>query len=78
MIKASRTQTRNVTTPVLVTVVIAVTSKTVVPQHLSPLSPLSPLFILAIHARDKGLGPTDDTGDTGDTGDKPTRKDRPI
>jgi hypothetical protein len=78
MIKAFRTQTRNVTTPVLVTVAIPVTSKTVVPQHLSPLSPLSPLFILAIHARDKGLGPTDVTGDSGDTGDKPTRKDRPI
>jgi hypothetical protein len=69
MIKAFRTQTANVTTLVLVTVAIVVTSKTIAPQHLSPLSPVSPLFILAIHARDKGLGPTDDTCDSGDTGD---------
>jgi hypothetical protein len=74
MIKAFRTQTRNVTTPILVTVVIAVTSKTVVPQHLSPLSPLSLLFILVIHTRDKGLRPTDVTCDIGDTGDKRTGK----
>jgi hypothetical protein len=74
MIKAFRTQTANVTTPVLVTVVIAVTSETVVPQHLSPLSPLSLVLFLAIHARDKGLGPTDVTSDSGDTGDKRTGK----
>jgi hypothetical protein len=74
MIKAFRTQTRNVTTPVLVTVVIVVTSKTIVPQHLSPLSPVSPLLFLAIHARDKGLRPTDVTGDTGDTGDRTGRR----
>lgn len=63
MSDAIQTQMANVTTPVLVTTLIAVTRETVVPQVLSPQSLLSLLFLLPLHARDKGLGMTDVTSD---------------
>lgn len=63
MTKVIQTQMANVTTLIVVTMFIAVTPETAVPQYLSPMSPLSLLFILAIHARDKGLGMTYVTSD---------------
>jgi hypothetical protein len=63
------TQTTNVTTLILVTLLIPVTQETLLQKALSPLSPLSLLLVSTIHARDKGLGTTDVTSDSGDTGD---------
>lgn len=53
----------NVTTLILVTMLIAVTAKSAVPQHLSPLSLL---LLFTIHAREKGLEMGCVTGDYGD------------